>query len=121
MKWIFIVSIVIVIGVLIGTYYFTTEKNAVVLNERDEFINTLVGNPNPLCGDEEVTRKKDGLHIVTLRLCEDSIEDIRVEGEWVVVTSFCGRIFQRNMRTDEEIFGNDSIRAGCVGGMSKVN
>ena len=72
---------------------------------------------NGLCGIEKVW-KIGGAHSQELfryGICEDNVETIYSEGDWIVLRTSCGRELRKNIVTDEQIYKDDSV-GKCFGG-----
>lgn len=66
----------------------------------DGYVVTAVGGRgNPFCGDDQVTRASDGKYITTLSLCEDNIDSIRADGEWVTIETTMQCTYKEHLLT----------------------
>lgn len=98
-----IAIVLVIIAAVIAYRYVSDLKRISSLGAGDEFIVTAAGNDGfALCGIDRITRKSDGLHIVTLNLCEDNIDTVSLEGDWFVVETTAGRTYRKNIRNGYE-------------------
>ncbi len=70
---------------------------------------------NGLCGIETVWKKGDPhwKALFYIRVCEDNVDSIMSEGQWIVVHTSCERELRKNMETGEEVEKNEGK---CFGG-----
>ncbi|MDO8407914.1 MAG: hypothetical protein Q7S95_01610 [bacterium] len=111
--------LLVIVAILLVGGYFVLKNTKSVVRELGAF--TIAEfryfTPNPsFCGKWQITRKSDNLNIATLLVCEDNIDSVRTDGDWVIVETDAGRSYRKNLITGEDEIQN----AGGVGGLSKV-
>jgi hypothetical protein len=118
MKFIKILLFLTASALLFSIYYFLNTSKHQVLSSGDIFTHRSI-KENGLCGQEEIVRANDNFHIATLNLCEDNIEKIYVENEWIIVKTSCNRVYRKNVATNED--GIITTNQTCAGGsLSKI-
>jgi hypothetical protein len=70
---------------------------------------------NGLCGNEKIWKKDDPhwKQLFNISVCEDNVDSIMSEGQWIVVHTSCERELRKNMETGEEVEKNEGK---CFGG-----
>jgi len=104
-------------------YFFNPPVNeqAVIGKDRviGEFIVRIHPHQNSLfCGNDEILFASSSRHVVTVGLCEDNMEEISQQGDWVYGTTTTGRTFRANFITGKREILKAQGTHGFGGGIS---
>ena len=107
-----------ILGLIYITNLWVTREDKWVFSKQIGDYTIQTRNNNGLCGDDRVI-DSTGNPLVTLRMCEDNVDAISNDGEWLIITSTTGRFYKRNLTTGEEILSNKPTH-GFGGGIGKI-